>query len=422
MHIRRGISLALVFALLLTLAACGKNQNQPETFVETTAPASEFTEEELQILQARRDAAVDYMRDMLSVVWRAEEDITYSLPGGKPVFNIEKGRIYQGVPYAFTMGTKTSFLEYSTGVDENGIYLISGLKSDALNGESKTARIGSDCSSAMTTAWSTVCPSLRATNSYALHGTYNVLPVGDYEPVFNFVPNTSWEKISETTSVVSKTGVDGMYNCYAQLQKGDGLFYVGASNHSRMVVSVDVVYAADGKIDGQKSTVTVLEQTRKFFLAGVTTSVPGIEEPVYVIGGLDVKYTFAELVGEAYLPVTLAEFHDPSPVAEPECTDSITQHNINTIVQGTITSNYYIDTVIITITDSAGKEVQRSAASVTRGSIRVFDMEKFLLDKPSTVRGKLDLSQLKAGTYHCKTTCRIMDGTELTVRDFDFTV
>ena len=422
MKIRAMIAWVLVSAVLVSLAACGNKTDLPENTTESTELTSRFTEEEEKILQSRRDAVVDYMRDMLSVVWRADEDITYALPGGKPVFEIVKGRLYQGVPYAFTMGTKASFLEYSTGVDENGIHTISGLSGESLNGDSKTARIGADCSSAMTTAWSTVSPSLRSSNSYSLHPTYNVLPVGEYEPVFTFVPNLTWEKISETGSVVDKTGVEEMYHCYAQLQKGDGIFYVGESNHSRMVVSVDVVYADNGKIDGEKSTVTVLEQTRKFFLAGVTTSVPGIDEPVYVIGGLDVKYTFAELLGGDYLPVTIPEFWDPTPIAEPELTDSIEQHSIDTILQGTITSNYYIDTITITITDSAGKEIQRGAASATRSSARAFDMQKFVTDYPNSVRGNLALSKLKAGTYHCKTVCRLMDGTEYTVRDFAFTV
>lgn len=422
MKIRVIIAWVLVLSVFVSLAACGNKTDLPENTTETTAPTSHFTEEEEKILQARRDAVVAYMRDMLSVLWRADEDITYALPGGKPVFEIVKGRLYQGVPYAFTMGTKTSFLEYSIGVDENDIHTISGLSSESLNGESKTARIGADCSSAMTTAWSTVSPSLRSSNSYALHPTYNVLPVGEYEPVFNFVPNLTWEKISETGSVVDKTGIQGMYHCYAQLQKGDGIFYVGDSNHSRMIVSVDVVYAQDGKIDGEKSTVTVLEQSRKFFLAGVTTSVPGIDETVYVIGGLDVKYTFNELVGGDYLPVTIPEFWDPSPIAEPDITDSENQHDKDTILRGTISSNYYIDTVTITITDSTGKEIQRGAASVTRGSARAFDMQKFITDYPNSVRGNLALSKLKAGTYHCKTVCRLMDGTEYTIRDFDFTV
>ena len=120
MNIRTIIAWVLTLSAFVSLAACGNETVLPENTTETTAPSSRFTEEEEKLLQSRRDAVVDYMRDMLSVLWRADEDITYALPGGKPVFEIVKGRLYQGVPYAFTMGTKTSFLEYSIGVDENG--------------------------------------------------------------------------------------------------------------------------------------------------------------------------------------------------------------------------------------------------------------------------------------------------------------
>ncbi len=415
MRIRSLIAMVVAIALCLPLLGCG---NSPEPEVSTTVQNG-YAEEEQMILQQRRDLVESYMREMLTVLWRAEETIVYGLRGGKPTLTIEPGRVYRGVPYAFSMGTKASFLEFSSGEDENGIHTITGLQGSALLGTGADARIGSDCSSAMTAAWSLVSPGLHATQSRDMMQVNGVIPVGDYSFQPAYIEDGTY--LTDTAPAIAANDAQTMFRAYAQLQKGDGVFYIGDSNHCRMVVSVDVAYNSDNTINPDLSTVTTLEQTRNNFFAEETTNLPGIDEPVYVIGGIDVKYTFTELYNEKYLPITVPQLVDPSPVAELEITDSITEHSKATIFDGTINANYYIDTMTVIITDEDGNEIQRSSASVTRANSSSFSMKKFMTDNPASIRGRVDLGSLKKGTYHCKTVCRMMSGEEVTVRDFDFT-
>lgn len=416
MRIRSLIALVAAIALCLPMFGCGNNP-EPEVFTTTQNAQAE---EENMILQQRRDLVESYMREMLTVLWRAEETIVYGLRGGKPTLTIEAGRLYRGVPYAFSMGTKASFLEFSSGQDDNGVHTITGLEGPALLGTGAEARIGSDCSSALTAAWSLVSPGLRAVQSKDMLQNNGIIPVGDYS--FQPAYGEDGVYLTNTAPAIAVNDEQTMFRAYAQLQKGDGVFYIGDSNHCRMVVSVDVIYKSDNTIDPYLSTITTLEQTRNNFMNEVTTSLPGIDEPVYVIGGIDVKYSFMDLYNENYLPITVPQLVDPNPIAELEFKDSITEHSKETILDGTLSSNYYIDTVTVMITDGDGNEIQRSSASVTRANSSNFSMKKFLMDNPASVRGKLDLESLKKGTYHCKTVCRIMSGEEVVVRDFDFAV
>lgn len=415
MKIRALLAMVVAIALCLPILGCGSS---PEQEASTTTQNG-YAEEQQMILQQRRDLVESYMREMLTVLWRADETIIYGLTGGKPTFTIQAGRLYRGVPYAFSMGTKASFLEFSSGQDENGVHRITGLQGPALLGNIDDARIGADCSSALTSAWSLVSPGLHATRSRDMMQVNGVVPVGDYW--FQPTVSTDGTYLTDTAPAIAANDEQTMFKAYAQLQKGDGIFYIGDSNHCRMVVSVDVVYRSDNTIEPHLSTVTTLEQTRNNFFKEVTTEVPGIDEPVYVIGGVDVKYSFFDLYNDNYLPITVPQLIDPSPIAELEITDSMKEHSKATILDGTINANYYMDTMTVIITDSDGNEIQRASASVTRAESSSFSMKKFMTDHPTSVRGRLDLGSLKKGTYHCKAVCRMMSGEEVIVRDFDFT-
>ena len=409
---KRWISLLLVLAMALPLTAC-KNEEEP---IETVSP-------EVKILQDRRTMVEQHMREALSVLWRPQEDIVYHVGSGTREYKLEAGRLYRGVPYAYASGTRASFLEFAGTPDENGIYTISGLDGLAMTGGSTDARIGSDCSSTLTAAWSVVSSTLNACVSREMTKENGVIPVGEYE----FCPTMDGEDIVATKPVIEKNGAEVMFKAYAQAQKGDALMHIydsaSGSNHVMMVVSSNVVYTDKGLIDGAKSTFTVLEQTRTNFNAGKTTTLVATGETVHIIGGMDVEYTFLELLGDSYIPLTVKELVDASaPVAEVVITDSVTQHSKDTIFTGTISSNYFIDSVTFTITDSTGKELQKAAASVTRWSNKDFDMQKFLTDNAVTIRGEFDLELLDPGTYHMTVVCRLAKGDEKTVRDFDFTV
>lgn len=402
---------------------------QPEVPIQTETPAvtepaaPTLTPEESAILTARRDIAEQYMREMATVLWRAEEDIIYTLKSNKTPDEvsatdqlvIRAGRLYQGVIYSYGYSTTDAFLAFAGEPGDSGVYSVSGLEWQALSGGSKYARIGNDCSGALTTAWSQVGAAVPINSTKTMCEKYGFLKVGEYESN----PNEN----ADTHLITKKNGEQVMYRAYAQLQKADGVVRrKGSSGHARMIVSVDVAYNADGTINGNKSTATILEQTSSNLRKGSQHYDPALGEVVYEIYGIDKKFTFSQLFVDGYLPITCKELIDPAPIPEPEVRDSITEHSGQTILTGTISCNWFIDAVTVTITDSAGKEVQKASLNATRTAVKAFDMRKFAEDAPEAILGSVDSTALTPGSYHCTTVCRLSTGQEFTIRDFGFTV
>ena len=397
---------------------------QPEMPAVTEPAAPTLTPEELAILTARRDIAEQYMREMATVLWRAEEDIIYTLKSNKTPDEvsatdqlvIRAGRLYQGVIYSYGYSTTDAFLAFAGEPGDNGVYSVSGLEWQALSGGSKYARIGNDCSGALTTAWSVIGATVPANSTKTMCEKYGFLKVGEYESD----PN---ENVDTHLVTTTKNGEQVMYRAYAQLQKADGIVRrKGSSGHARMIVSVDVVYNADGTINGSKSYATILEQTSSNLRKGIKHYDAVLAEEVYEIYGVDKKITFSQLCVDGYLPITCKELIDPSPVAEPVVKDVFLEHNRSTILLGSLTANRFIDAVTVTITDNTGKEVQKATVNATRASVLKFDMRKFTEDDPAAIVGHIDVDGLAPGNYHCITVCRLSAGQEFTIRDFGFTV
>ena len=425
---KRILSAALALTLTCSFAACAEapaKDSPGDSTVETTAPVSkELTEAEKAILQERRDIAEAYMRESLSVLWTSDENLIYSLDSkrdnGLKLYIIQ-GRIYQGVPYSYAVGTHDSFLEYAGEPDKDGVYTISGLEATALNYESYGGRVGNDCSAVVTNAWSQIGASFDSSRSCEMTQAHGVIPLGDYN--FNPTINPETGNITNTGVCTTSNGALTMYKAYAQLEKGDVLFYVedSGTNHSRMVVDVNVVYAGD-LIDGTKSTVTVLEQTRKFYNKQNSYIHPELNKQVYKIGGVDEVYTFAQLFSGTYLPATIKEFHDPSPVEAPWIKDSLDAPSKDNLFTGNITSNWYIDCVTITIADEDGNTIQEVTGRARRRYNKDFQMERFVTENPGACLGSVDLSKLSAGNYKCTVTARLTTGEKFTARTFNFTI
>lgn len=443
----RILSLLLALVLIISMTACAQVPAEttlppettapvqttaptettapPETTVpeETTEPTEPLTAEEL-ILQERRNIVEEYMRQQVTLLWRAEEDLLYTIASDTLPENADSskqiqlvaGRLYMGLPYAYTTGTMDTFLEFAGEPDENGIYNVSGLTWDTLSGGRSTARFGNDCSGAVVLAWSQIGASVTAQTTAYMCEDYGFLRVGDYE--------SDPSEFTSTASFIGVNGADKMYNAYAQLQKGDALVRrKPEGGHVVMVVDVNVVYKEDGKIDPMASYVTILEQTSSNatnHTAKITHEKTG--EPIYVVGGIDRVFGFQYLIQKGYLPITCKELIDPSTVEAPKVTDSETSFNKDTLLTGTISCNWFIDTVTLTITDPAGNTVQKATGNTIRRSNHTFDLQQFVTENPNAIRGSVDPSALASGNYHCTVTCRLTTGEEFTVRDFDFTV
>ena len=182
---KKFFSIFLSIILLFGMVACGQPSGQQ-------VPDDE-------ILAVRRDQAESFMRQMATVLWRAEENITYSNSNSdEPTGNFVKdptyivaGRLYRGIPYSHAASDTATFLEFANEPDSNGIYNISGLTWHSLHGKRGMPRIGNDCASAVGLSWGILGNSL-VKNGYTKELTEQngYLRVGEYESPSDLYPPT----------------------------------------------------------------------------------------------------------------------------------------------------------------------------------------------------------------------------------------
>ena len=405
--------LAILLALALVFCFIGCNQK------------TDTAEQDAQILAQRRDIVESYMRKMATVLWRATENITYSnnsksVDPTVEIFDptyIRAGRLYRGLPYSHAAGGPNAFLEYADEPDENGIYHISGLSWHSLNGTNSTARIGNDCASAVGLSWGQLGNSLvQDSNTKYMTTEFGYLRVGQYE--------SNDDAHTYTLPVCEANGYDVMAEAYAQLQKADAVVMRNKADnngHARLVVSVHVDRNENGSISGATSYVTVIEQTSGTIENELCSYDAQLGENVYKTYLIDKKYTFFDLFSAGYLPITCKELIDPSPVVAESVSDSLSDYTMDTIFEGVLTSTRFMESVSVVICDEAGNPLQTSTASPTNRQLYTFDLQTFVTDRPQVLRGQIDTDSLSAGNYRCKVICRLITGTEITVRDYAFT-
>lgn len=417
--------MCLLLCAVLLLAGCG-NAGQDNTV--PTDPKG--TDEE--ILAYRRDVVEAEMRDMMGLLWTPTEDITYRIESGSDIDDPENnagtitfyaGKIYQGIPYTHGSGSGYSFKDYATGVDENGVYTISGLTGDSLSGnsnmkEGNRARIGNDCADTVFWAWAQVSTSISFGSTKFMTESYGCLKVGDYT-----FEGESYAGVN-TANVCKQNGEQKMFECYAQMLKGDGMVRITRSGagHAVMTVSVNVVYNDDGTINGEQSYAVILEQTSSCERSGEETYVNKDLGTVYLCEILDKQWSFSELFSKGYLPVTCKELVDASPRAEITVTDSVSDPTTSNMFTGTVSSNYRISSVTVTITDKKGNEVQSATCYPRQTEMNEFSMFHFVDPVEAAVmQGSVSMADLEAGDYHCSCSCQLSNGVTVTFREFDFT-
>ena len=417
-------ALAVILTVSL-LAGCG-TVNDPTQQTQETAMSAE----DAQLLQERRDAAESYMRQMATVLWRAEEDIVWTTKkevntpelleayDGDPMI-IRAGRLYQGIPYSYSGTSAYSFYQYFGEKDEKGYPTVSSLDWQALNGSaSHTARIGNDCSGAVQLAWEYIGGNFTPVSTKYMTLDNGYLPVGEYEndPSANIL----------TKKVCEENGVLTMFEAYAQLQKADAVVCRReSSGHTMMIVDVYVTYTEAGGIDGENSYVTVLHQTNGYLQDEAYYYNEELGEDVYKTFGVDDQCTFTKLFSNGYLPVTCDALVNADAVVEEHWVkDSETTYSYSNILEGKFTSNKTIAFVTITITDTNGGEVTKAVCFNPRQTYETeffFDLTRFATEEEFLMQGKLDL-ELEPGTYHCTHVLTDSHGGQHVMRDFDFTV
>lgn len=426
-------TLCLILLLALLLSGCGNSADTPETTqfkaqyptVSSTEP--EGTQEE--ILAYRRDVVEAEMRRMMSMLWTPAEDVTYSIVNNsqgveadqetqpKQIITLYADRIYQGMPYTHGGGSGYSFLDQATAVDENGVYTLDLTNAD-LNGNANQSvnvcsRLGNDCADAIFWAWNQVSTTITFPGSGRMTEYYGCVKVGDY-----LQPYDDLRVASSTKEICQSNGEQRMFSCYAQMQKGDA---ATNSGHGVMIVSVHVAYDADGGIDGEKSYAVILEQGSTCEKAEKSYYNEELGQTVYLCEELDQKRSFDTLYAEGYLPVTCKELVDASPLDAVAVDDSVTDPSASNLFSGTVSANYRISSVTITITDKKGNTVQTATCYAKQSESGKFNLNRFIDPVEKTVmKGYIDLYELKNGQYKCTCTCQISTGATVTFREFEF--
>lgn len=425
---KKWICLLLCGLLLTGCAAVTEQEQTPTVSIYTPdAPVAPETEpaDAAAILAQRRDAVEQYMRYMSTVRWSVDEDVSYTYASSgdsSTAIHLKAGRIYQGIPYTHGCGSAYSWLSYATGQDENGVYTLSGLNSAALNGVARSgvgnsSRVGNDCADAVYWAWAQVSNTISFENTNHMTPLFGCIPVGDYD----------WDgtiMLSSTNHVTDTNGEQRMFEAYAQLQKGDGMVRIvdSGGGHAVMIVQTHVERNDEG-IDGEKSYVTVLEQTggnekneKKYFDEE-------LGQDVYLCEVVDKQWSFDTIFEKGYLPITCQELINPSPLPEPTLEDPNAAPTPETMFDGYLKSNYRISSVTVTVSNHKGEAVQHCICHSKEAELFKFDLGRFLLDaRQDLLVGEIDLSALEPGQYRCTFDCRLSTGEIIRFRDFTFTV
>ena len=410
---KRFISLLMAMLVVMAVLPAAAFAAEETALTET---------EQAAILAQRRDIAETHMRKITSMIWRCEVDTLFAvtdsaLPeSASENFLLVAGRLYQGLPYSFSGGSYNSWEELVTGPDESGVYAVTDMNWQMISGGGGVARFGTDCSGAVTQAWSQIGASIRLQATKDMCPKYGYLRVGDY--------TASYDKIDDAD--IQALDPQVMYAAYAQLQKADALVHNG---HVRMAVRVDVAYNTDGTINGEESTVTYLEQTRQLMREDVHHYDETLAEDVWELCGVDLTINFATLYKYSYQPITCLELIDATAGPEtPAVADSLSSedYGFENLFAGTLTTkNWVMDTVQMTITDQSGTPVQQAMIAAPRGGEGTrykVPMSMFATEAPTRMLGYISPDTLKAGDYHCQVVCRLTTGQEFIVRDFDFAV
>lgn len=350
---RKQVACLLLIGLLF-LFGCGKEPAAPtETQLPTTQPkvqtnvAQPLTWEEIGSIPIAEDSmteeqlrqiCLDFMRMQLTVCYTPND--ARSFQNGSEEKWLSYGSVYAGLPYVSNCkGNLYKLMEFYDS--DNGMLDVSR--------EDIFTIIGNQCSSSTFWAWSRVSNSALHRDTLSATRCNGCIPVGPY--TYDETMETFGDV--HTDQICNQNGEQVMFESYAQVKPADGLVSFTGSGHVLMVSGTpNVVYGADGKIDGIQSTVTYMDQAADWS-AGTQPDGSSCE----LQGGVDVPISFQTLFRAGYIPFTFGELNKADPVEKAEVTYSHTGETatLNEIDVSQLTANYAISHVRLTITDYRGE-------------------------------------------------------------------
>lgn len=309
-------------------------------------------------VQKLRDRVVQEMYDMGSVEWSTSQDLLHDCTCLLTVChgNYTPGKLHVGIPYNHKGGSMARFYYC---VDENNV--VKDWVYDLAAFDGFDSYVGNDCSTAVAHAWWTVSNSTDFIRSSYQHPRFETgcIPVGNWVWEKGINPETGAAGYTGgyTEGYILATGEQEMYECYAQMRKGDVYYSVTKDGgHTRMAAADPVVVRDEnGLIDPTYSYVLSHEQ-----------GAPAVEDPYFCSWRLDYKYTFGQLFRTQKVPLTCEELltGEMEPV---ECELLGGAEGKMGMITGTVKSNYFLDSVELVITDSKGNTVMSHRMFATVG-------------------------------------------------------
>ena len=300
-------------------------------------------------VRALREKVVQAMYDVKSITWTVTNDRTHSCTCQLATCHgtYSTGYTYQSVPYNHKM---TSFRKAMYCLNEDNTLKDWIYDVDAFDGFD--IYFGTDCSGAVQMAWWSVSNSTNIRSTDQIMPAYGngTIAVGDYKHDFKMTKQTrNGVNTLYTAEYLEANDEQTILEAYADMHIGDAMINrIATGGHTRMVAAEPVVVRDQaGNINPTYSYVLMHDQGGEH-----------VDEvnKIVTFGKINWKFTFAELYGTAYLPVTCEELitGEMEPV---EATLEGGCEGFGGMFTGMVKTNYHLDAVTLTIQDENGNIV-----------------------------------------------------------------
>ncbi len=343
-----------------------------------------------------RELCVSFFRFCQTFAWVPDASLTFERNAKGSKTTLTKGTVYGGLPYGgVSSGTVYRLMEAYN--PETGVV---NMKKATPKGE--TLYFANQCSMGAWQGWGRVINSAQYEWTAGMTQKNGFLPVGPYtydDSISSFSRKT-------TEAICEENGREVMYQSYADLRPADGLVNSEASGGHVIMCSgeVEVVYNADGTINGEKSSFPVLDQGQAFKERKQS------DGSKYIVqGGIDRTVTFQGAFESGYIPFTFAEFLGTDPVEKAKAEinlegDSVTRADLK---KAAIQTNYSIADVYLDILNESGTTVDQKP-------IRVTSVVHKRIELAPSVMGSF-LTPYENGQYQIRIRVQLYTGDRLTV-------
>lgn len=347
-----------------------------------------------ETMQQRQQVVVDYMYKMGTVAWTVPSEMVHK--GSSSIHDqiFVPGETYYGIPYDHTAGSYEKFMYCMDENNQVKDWVAKDLANSTWTSRDPnllgfTKYMGNDCSSAVAWAWMQVSPSEtgKDINGEYQGGAYVVLtsemiPNSTNQELYGIYPVGSWNGeefsskdavyqaalLTKCSEIVEANGEEKIFEAYARSRKADALVFGEPGGHARLLSEDPVVIRnAEGIIDTELSYLLCHEQGDGLYnnrYAGTNSS-----------WRINYRYSFDVLMygsraltnearhlqagsGKGYLPVTIRALRQEEvPEAFAKIYPDVSGESEITPAKGKFYSNFRIVSTIVTVKDSAGREV-----------------------------------------------------------------